>query len=48
MRGDPKTIVPALAKLVKDEDKQVRLAVVQVFWQYGAQAVPHLIERRLQ
>src|SRR5262249_24718805 len=43
IKGDPKIVVPALAKLLKDDNKNVRQAVVQVFWQYGAEAVPHLI-----
>src|SRR5439155_27100752 len=35
---------PALAKLLKDDNKQVRQAVIQVFWQYGGDSIPHLID----
>src|SRR5439155_15009864 len=44
VRGDPETTVPALAKLLKGDNKGVRQGVLQVLLQYGAKAIPHLID----
>src|SRR5262249_4109055 len=37
------TVVPALAALLKDSDKDVKHAVLQVIWQYGPTSVPHIM-----
>ncbi|HMF17130.1 MAG TPA: HEAT repeat domain-containing protein, partial [Gemmataceae bacterium] len=42
--GDAATIVPVLAKLLKeDKNDNVRVAVVQGLWRHGAKAIPVLI-----
>src|SRR5437588_166534 len=45
VRGDPEIVFPALAKIIKeDKDQGLRQQLVQVLSQYGARAVPLLLE----
>jgi HEAT repeat protein len=42
--GDAKVMMPALKKMIEDDNANVRMAALQVIWRYGVESIPLIVK----